>query len=58
LKEYQFVKVKETWKQQMQKFLEFCPAPSFLVLQRNIDNGIKLLVAIPENVPVIDSLKF
>jgi succinyl-CoA synthetase alpha subunit len=33
----------------------FVPAPFFL--KEAIDNGIKLLVAIPEHVPVIDSIK-
>ena len=36
----------------------FVPAPFFLKAAKEaIDNGIKLLVAIPEHVPIIDSLK-
>ena len=36
----------------------FVPAPFFLnAAKEAIDNGIKLLVAIPEHVPVIDSIK-
>lgn len=36
----------------------FVPAPFFLnAAKEAIDNGIKLLVAIPEHVPIIDSLK-
>jgi succinyl-CoA synthetase alpha subunit len=36
----------------------FVPAPSFLnAAKEAIDNGIKLLVAIPEHVPVIDAIK-
>lgn len=36
----------------------FVPAPFFLgAAKEAIDNGIKLLVAIPEHVPLIDSLK-
>jgi succinyl-CoA synthetase alpha subunit len=36
----------------------FVPAPFFLnAAKEAIDNGIKLLVAVPEHVPVIDSIK-
>lgn len=36
----------------------FVPAPFFLnAAKEAIDNGIKLLVAIPEHIPIIDSLK-
>lgn len=36
----------------------FVPAPFFLdAAKEAIDNGVKLLVAIPEHVPIIDSLK-
>jgi len=36
----------------------FVPAPFFLSAAKEaIDNGIKLLVAVPEHVPVIDSIK-
>ena len=36
----------------------FVPAPFFLnAAKEAIDNGIKLLVAIPEHVPIIDSIK-
>jgi succinyl-CoA synthetase alpha subunit len=36
----------------------FVPAPFFLKAAKEaIDNGIKLLVAVPEHVPVIDSIK-
>lgn len=36
----------------------FVPAPFFLnAAKEAIDNGIKLLVAVPEHVPIIDSLK-
>jgi succinyl-CoA synthetase alpha subunit len=36
----------------------FVPAPFFLnAAKEAIDNGIKLLVAVPEHVPIIDSIK-